>query len=293
MERLELEADLRRAIDGHEFVLYYQPIVALETGRVVGVEALLRWDHPRRGMVSPLDFIPFAEETGLILPLGQWVMEQACKQAKAWQDERPTDPPLVVSVNLSARQLEQRDVAKRVAEALVASGLDPSCLVLEITETLLLEDAAETVERLSELRQVGVRVAIDDFGTGYSSLSYLRQFPVDILKIDKSFVDGIGSGPEESAFARAIVRLGQTLHLEMIAEGIEHLGQVDELRRARCQLGQGYHYSRPLPAQQISVLLAGTDDDRISQQLPVLPVAADVVRARAALDEVTSLEASA
>ncbi len=279
MERLELEADLRRAIDGQEFVLHYQPIVALDSGRVIGVEALLRWDHPRRGMVSPLDFIPFAEETGLILPLGQWVMEQACKQAKAWQDERPTDPPLTVSVNLSARQLEQRDVAQRVAEALLASGLDPSCLVLEITETLLLEDAAETVERLSELRQVGVRVAIDDFGTGYSSLSYLRQFPVDILKIDKSFVDGIGSGAEESAFARAIVRLGQTLHLEMIAEGIEHPGQVVELRRAHCQLGQGYFFSRPLPAEQISALLAGTADDRNERTLPVLPVAPEILEA--------------
>ena len=274
MERLNLEADLRRAIDHSEFVLHYQPIVALDTGRVVTVEALVRWHHPGRGMVPPLDFIPLAEETGLILPLGQWVLEEACRQAAEWQRDRVTDLALSVSVNLSARQLEQRDVAARVAHALFESGLDPSCLVLEITESLLLQDREDTIAKLSELRLLGIRLAIDDFGTGYSSLSYLRQFPIDILKIDKSFVDGIGAGPEASAFARAIVRLGQTLHLEMIAEGIEEYSQVEELRRARCQLGQGYYFARPLPAAQMSELLAGSQEDQKQRRLPALPLSA-------------------
>lgn len=274
MERLDLEADLRRAIDNAEFVLQYQPIVALDTGRIVTVEALVRWHHPSRGMVPPLDFIPLAEETGLILPLGQWVLEAACRQAADWQRERRTDQPLSVSVNLSARQLEQRDVAARVSHALIESGLDAACLVLEITESLLMQDREDTIATLTELRTLGIRLAIDDFGTGYSSLSYLRQFPIDILKIDKSFVDGIGAGPEASAFARAIVRLGQTLHLEMVAEGIEERAQVEELRRASCQFGQGYYFARPLPAEQISALLAGTADDRVRRQLPALPVTA-------------------
>jgi diguanylate cyclase (GGDEF)-like protein len=271
MSRLELEADLRRAIDGNEFVLHYQPIVALETGRITAVEALVRWQHPRRGIVMPMDFIPLAEETGLIVPLGRWVLEEACRQAAEWQNGRATDVPLSISVNLSALQLEQRDVAASVAEALTAVALDPSCLILEITETLLMQDRKDTLAKMAELRSLGVRLAIDDFGTGYSSLSYLRQFPINILKIDKSFVDGIGAGPEESAFARAIVRLGQTLHLEMVAEGIEDLAQVDELRRAHCQSGQGYHFARPMPAAELTEILSGTPDDREQRLLPALP----------------------
>jgi len=255
VERLELEGDLQRAVEQKEFTLVYQPIVSLEHGGVSGVEALLRWSHPTRGLVGPLRFVPLAEENGLIVPIGRWALQVACRQAVRWQREYPADPPRTMSVNLSARQLQQSGLVPEVADALEASGLDPHCLVLEITESVVVQDVDATITKLRALKQLGVRIAIDDFGTGYSSLAYLRQLPVDILKIDKSFIDGIADGLEAAALARAIVDMGRTLGLRVIAEGIEKPEQLDELRRMRCELGQGYLFAKPLETAELSTLL--------------------------------------
>ncbi|HEY8489573.1 MAG TPA: EAL domain-containing protein [Dehalococcoidia bacterium] len=249
--RLNLEADLRRAIQREEFSLFYQPVVSLADGRVVGVEALLRWRHPTRGLVPPGDFVPFAEETGLILPIGQWVLEEACRQTRRWQEARPDAPSLMASVNLSARQLQHGGLVEQVMRALDGAGLRPEHLVLEITESVVMSDAEATIRRLRQLKELGVLIAIDDFGTGYSSLSYLRRFPIDVLKIDKSFVDGVGSAADESALASAIIGLGHTLRLQTVAEGIEEPGQVAELRALGCDLGQGFYFAPPMPAEEV------------------------------------------
>ena len=255
VERLELESDLQRAVEQEEFTLVYQPIVSLEQGVVRGVEALLRWSHPTRGVVGPLRFVPLAEENGLIVPIGRWALQAACRQAVRWQREYPADPPRTMSVNLSARQLQQSGLVPEVANALEVSGLDPNCLVLEITESVVVQDVDATITKLRALKQLGIRIAIDDFGTGYSSLSYLRQLPVDVLKIDKSFVDGIADDPEAAALARAIVGMASTLSLRVVAEGIEKPDQLDELRRMGCELGQGYLFAKPLEAAEVARLL--------------------------------------
>ncbi|HEV7899512.1 MAG TPA: EAL domain-containing protein [Planosporangium sp.] len=255
MRTLDLEADLRRAVDRNEFLLHYQPIVELADGRVTGVEALVRWRRPEQGVVAPSTFVPLAEETGLIVPIGRWVLGEACRQASAWNAGRYGQPPLTVSVNLSARQVQQPDLPGLVAQTLLETGLASSCLVLEITESLLLLDTEATMRRLQQLKALGLRLAIDDFGTGYSSLAYLRKFPIDIIKIDKSFVDEIAGDPDDSALALAIVQLGQKLRLSTVAEGIEAADQLAELRGSGCQLGQGYFFSKPLPAREVDALL--------------------------------------
>jgi len=252
---LNLAADLHRALARNEMVLRYQPIVELRTGRVTGLEALVRWMHPDRGMVAPLDFIPLAEESGAILEIGTWVLEEACRQVGIWNTQRQRQPPLSISVNLSARQLEQPEFPSIVAEALGCADLDAASLVLEITESLLVHDTATTAEQLRRLKQLGVRLAIDDFGTGYSALAYLHRFPVDILKIDKSFVDKLGSSTKAAALTRAVVQLGQTLELSTIAEGIELAEQFSELNRAGCELGQGYYFARPLEQAEVQAML--------------------------------------
>jgi diguanylate cyclase (GGDEF)-like protein len=258
VQRLKLEEDLRQAVERGEFLLQYQPIVALDRGQLVGVEALIRWDHPERGLIQPNDFIGVAEDTGLIVPIGRWVLAEACRQAKAWQAAYPTHPPLRVSVNLSTKQLQHQRIIRDVSDALEQSGLDPCHLLLEVTESVLMEDTEANIATLGRLKALGVRLALDDFGTGYSSLSYLRRFPVDIVKIDKSFIDGIADGPEASALARAIITLGQTLHLDTVAEGIEHAEQFGELRSLGCNLGQGYHFARPLSVDAVDELLEGS-----------------------------------
>jgi diguanylate cyclase (GGDEF)-like protein len=255
VRRMGLETDLQHAVQRGEFVVYYQPIVVLSTGRITGFEALVRWKHPTRGLVSPVDFIPLAEETGLILPLGQWVLGEACHQVSRWRGMTGYDPSLRVSINLSVRQLQQPGMADQVARVLADSGLDPACLVLEITETLLHHDMEAATAKLNDLKSLGVRLAIDDFGTGYSSLSCLHQFPVDIIKIDKSFIAAIATRAESADFARAIVRLGQTLRLETVAEGIDCEEQLALLRAADCELGQGYYFARPLEPPQAEALL--------------------------------------
>ncbi|MDQ4096941.1 MAG: EAL domain-containing protein [Actinomycetota bacterium] len=262
-ERLSVEHDLRLALEDGQLRLHYQPIVDLLSDSVVGVEALVRWEHPTRGLLPPQQFIGLAEDSGLIVPLGRWVLEQACRQGSAWRNGvsasgRQTGPEsLRVSVNVSARQFQQPGWTDEVARALLTTGFDPSQLVLEITESILMEDTDATFRRLSELKELGVRIAIDDFGTGYSSLGYLRRFPVDILKVDKSFIDGVADGPHESALARAVIKLAATLNLDAVAEGVSNRKQLATLRRLRCRFAQGYYFSRPQPPDAIAALLAG------------------------------------
>jgi diguanylate cyclase (GGDEF)-like protein/PAS domain S-box-containing protein len=253
--RLELENDLRRALDAREFVLYYQPIVDLGKGSIVGLEALLRWQHPKRGLVPPARFIDVAEETGLTVPLGWWVLREACRRGGAWQRDLRSEAPLVMSVNLSTKQFAHPDLVEELDRALRDSGIRPDSLVLEITEGLLMDDIEATIERLDELKGLGVRLAIDDFGSGYSSLSALRRLPVDIVKIDQSFVGTLGNASQESALTDVMIKLSATLHLEALAKGIEKAEQVDELRDFGCRRGQGYGFSEPLSAQEIEALL--------------------------------------
>ncbi len=244
--RLGLEAELRRAIDRREFVIHYQPIVKLETGEVIGAEALVRWQHPTRGMVPPLEFIPLAEETGLIVPLGGWILRQACRQLAEWQRLRGGGEPFVMNVNLSSRQLVRDVIADEVAAAVDESGIRASWLVLEVTETVLMADPVVAATALGHIRDLGVRVALDDFGSGYSSLSHLRRFPIDIVKIDKSFVDDVASGGVESAIARSIIDLGRAMQIDTVAEGIELDEQAEMLRSLGCEFGQGFYFAKPL-----------------------------------------------
>jgi EAL domain-containing protein (putative c-di-GMP-specific phosphodiesterase class I) len=253
--RLSVENDLRRGIAQGQLRLYYQPIIHLDTGSIAGFEALVRWQHPERGLLPPPEFIPTAEATGLIVPLGRRVLAEACQQAAGWARTHAIGERLRLSVNVSAKQLSQSGWSDEVAQVLVESGLAPHQLVLEITESVLMDDTDATAVRLEELRRLGVRIAIDDFGTGYSSLGYLRRLPVDILKIDKSFIDGVAEGPHESALARAVVKLASTLRLEAVAEGISTRTQLLQLRRLRCPYGQGFYFSRPQPPGAISRLL--------------------------------------
>jgi diguanylate cyclase (GGDEF)-like protein/PAS domain S-box-containing protein len=247
LRKFEVQADLQRALDRGEFIVHYQPIVDIVSGAIVGVEALVRWQHPTRGLIPPLEFIGVAEETGLIVPLGAWVLGEACRQTATWRAAYPDAAGLWVSVNLSTRQLLEPDLVLQVSGVLEGSGLDPSGLTLEITEGSLMQDVDETVRKLQGLKGLGVRLAIDDFGTGSSSLGYLRQFPIDLLKIDKSFVDEVTSAESEGpALVRAIIELAQTLHLDTVAEGIELTEQLAELSAAGCHSGQGFLFARPL-----------------------------------------------
>lgn len=253
--RLELEADLSRAIDNEEFVLYYQPLVDLQTERVVGVEALLRWRHPKRGLILPDTFVPIAEESGLIEQIGRWVLLEACAQTRRWHDRYPHLQPLTVSVNLSGKQIQHPGLLDEVAQALATTGLDPSFLVIEITEGVLMRNRRATTKVLEQLKGLGIRLAVDDFGTGYSSLSYLHQFPVDIVKIDRSFVQNLSKGPKHKALARCITDLTAALELQTVAEGIEEAWQVKELRQLNYQMGQGFFFARPVAARIIDTLL--------------------------------------
>ena len=254
-ERLDLEAALRTAIEGNELTLHYQPIVHLQSGAIYGVEALVRWENPRYGRLLPQHFIPLAEETGLIVQLGAWVLGEACRQLRTWRLEYP-QVPLAISVNISGRQLQGAGLADALRQALASSGVDPAAVVLEITESVLMQQTESVLERLQQLKALGVRLAIDDFGTGYSSLSYLQRFPIDILKIAKPFVEEVGQGADRSALARAIIGLGDTLRLHTIAEGIEMAQQRSALIELGCSLGQGHHFWPALPAAAIGELLA-------------------------------------
>ena len=253
LERLQLENGLRQALDRGELQLAYQAQVELASGRIIGVEALLRWASETLGPVPPPRFIPLAEECGLIIPIGDWVLREACRQARRWQDAGL--PPVPVGVNLSALQFRRSDIVAGVAAALAESGLDGRWLELELTESLLMESGPEVIVTLGKLKALGVRLSIDDFGTGYSSLAYLKRFPVDRLKIDQSFVRDLAQDPDDAVIIRAIIQLGRNLRLEVIAEGTETIEQMDFLRREGCTAAQGYLFSRPVPAEAIPALL--------------------------------------
>lgn len=256
MKRLEMETDLRHAIDRGQFKLHYQPVVDLKTGRISQLEALVRWEHPRRGLILPAEFITLAEETMLIQPIGDWALREACRQARDWHDRRPSDPPVMVSVNLSAGQFRHPKLVNAIGRALRDAGLEPRYLNLEITESILMEAGESTIAILREMKQLGVGLAIDDFGKGYSSLSYLKDFPIDALKIDCSFVRKLGKDPAEMAIVGAIVTLARTLNLEVIGEGVETYEQLLRLETLGCRQGQGYYFARPQPAECIADMLA-------------------------------------
>ncbi len=264
MRRLALESNLRKALERGELFLRYQPQVDLLSGPIVGVEALLRWHNDALGMVSPAEFIPVAEETGLIIPIGEWVLRQACAQAKAWRVEGL--PTLRMAVNLSARQFAQKDLTQLVTTILEESELEPDCLELEITESMVMADVEGAIETLQRLKALGVRLAIDDFGTGYSSLSYLKRFPIDRLKIDRSFVTHIASDPNDAAVALAVVAMAHSLKLSVTAEGVETEAQEMFLRERRCDEVQGYYISRPISSRQVADLF--TDQDGYGAKAP-------------------------
>jgi diguanylate cyclase (GGDEF)-like protein len=258
VERQQLEADLRPALERGEFRVVYQPILELATRRLRGVEALLRWHHPQRGLIPPDRFISAAEETGLIVQIGFWVLEQACVQAAAWRGrlwDTGEQNDFTISVNLSARQLRDGSVVDNVRGVLERTGLPPEMLLLEITESVLVSEIEAATGRLEALRSLGIRLAIDDFGTGYSSLSYLQRFPVAVLKIDKSFTDGVGRNAHNAAIVRTIVALAGTLSLRAVAEGVEDADQHQALVRAGCELGQGFHFAEPASAESIERLV--------------------------------------
>jgi EAL domain-containing protein (putative c-di-GMP-specific phosphodiesterase class I) len=255
LRRLELKADLQRAVDNGEFVLHFQPVIRLASGEIEGFEALVRWNHPTRGIVGPLEFVPLAEETGLVVQIGSWVLEEACRKARRLQPDDPDARPIHMAVNLSARQLQSPDIVREIARVLLDEELPPECLVLEITESVMMQDMALSNQRLTQLKQLGVLLAVDDFGTGYSSLNYIRRFPVDILKVDKSFVDGVSEGGEESALTAAIIELAGILNLRPVAEGIERADQLEKLLELRCELGQGFYFSEPLTFEGVLELV--------------------------------------
>jgi len=267
VRRLETELALRTAITHGEFRLHYQPIVNLPDGSIAGVEALVRWEHPTEGIISPAEFIPIAEETGLIVPLGEWVLGEACRQARAWRQGQPGLEHLTVSVNLSGRQIAQPDLVSVVANILADSGLHPDGLVLEITESVLMGDAEYAITVLQSLKNLGVQLSVDDFGTGYSSLSYLKKFPVDVLKIDRTFVDGVSTDGEDSAIVQATISLAGSLGLTTVGEGVETLAQVEALTRFGCDKAQGYLFSRPLPPSAVTEVLVALLKPRMSHQI--------------------------
>jgi diguanylate cyclase (GGDEF)-like protein/PAS domain S-box-containing protein len=253
MKRQSLEDGVRHALARDEFSVHYQPKVNLDTGEVVGVEALIRWLHPELGLVSPAEFIPIAEEAGLMVPIGQWVVGQACHQAQAWQDIGL--PPIRVAVNISVAELRAKDFVSGIGATLAETGLDPRFLELELTETFLVQDSTATLAVLRDLKELGIKLALDDFGTGYSSLNHLRRFPIDTLKIDRSFVHTVTTNPDDASIVCAVISMGKNLHMRVVAEGIETSGQLAYLQDRGCPFGQGYYFSRPLTGQACTRLL--------------------------------------
>jgi diguanylate cyclase (GGDEF)-like protein len=253
LERQSIETDLRHAIERGELVLHYQPKVNLTTGAIAGVEALVRWRHPLRGLLHPSQFISVAEEFGLIVPIGQWVLREGCRQAKAWQNSGLT--PLRIAINVSAVELRNKKFVEGVRAILKETGLEPRYLELELTETFLMQDASPTATVLEALKDMGVQLALDDFGTGYSSLSYMRRFPIDTLKIDQSFVRNLATDADDASVVSAVINMGSSLHMGVVAEGIETREQLAMLREQRCPEGQGYLFSHPLAAEGIAPLL--------------------------------------
>jgi EAL domain-containing protein (putative c-di-GMP-specific phosphodiesterase class I) len=256
LERLELESDLAHALERGELLLHYQPKVDIATGLIMGVEALLRWQHPRRGLIPPLQFVPLAEETGLIVAIGEWVLATACARNRAWQLQGMTN--MSIAVNLSARQFADPMFLQRLTQIVHASGLDPSSLELEITESLVMSHGENAVATLGKLKSLGVQIAIDDFGTGYSSLAYLKRFPIDTLKIDRSFIRDIPADSGDMKITRAIIAMAHGLKLKVVAEGVETAEQLEFLRSQHCDAVQGYFLYRPLPDDEVTTALSRT-----------------------------------
>ena len=259
--RLRLETDLRLALERQEFRLYYQPIVSVATQKITGFEALIRWQHPENGLVSPLKFIPLAEETGLINPIGQWVLREACRQLCLWQAQTPMEPPLTVSVNLSAQQFSQPDLVEQVQQSLAETGLNPRSLRLEITESAIMENPETAATMLQQIKTLGVQLYVDDFGTGYSSLAYLHRFPIDTLKIDRSFINRVDVDLEQLEIVRTIIQLAWNLGINVIAEGVETYKQLMQLKALRCEYAQGFFFSKPLDSEAAATF--------IKQSLPI------------------------
>jgi diguanylate cyclase (GGDEF)-like protein len=252
MDLLALEAALRRALERDELVLFYQPKIELASGRMVGVEALIRWQHPEWGLVSPARFIPLAEETGLILPIGDWALREACRQTMTW---RAQGRNLTMAVNLAARQFHQPDLLARVAAILAETGLDAAALELEITESAMMHNPQQVTDTLRELKRLGVQIAIDDFGTGYSSLGYLKHFPVDVLKIDQTFIREATTNAHDAAIVRVIIEMARALQLHVVAEGVETAAHLALVEGLGCDLAQGYHFAKPMPADALIELM--------------------------------------
>ncbi|MBD2256099.1 EAL domain-containing protein [Pseudanabaena sp. FACHB-2040] len=255
ISRLRLETDLRLALERQEFQIYYQPIVSLKTSKLTGFEALLRWQHPEQGMIFPTQFIPLAEETGLINPIGEWVLRQACQQLQIWQQRFPVSPPLTISVNLSTQQITQPDLVEQVRQILDETGVNPNSVKLEITESIIMENPETAIAVLKQLKQLGLELCVDDFGTGYSSLAYLHYFPVDTLKIDRSFISQIDSEGEQLEIVQTIIRLAWNLGMNVVTEGVETPNQLAQLKSLRCEYGQGYLFSQPVDMQAAQQLI--------------------------------------
>jgi predicted signal transduction protein with EAL and GGDEF domain len=253
VERQTVECGLHHAIERQEFVLHYQPKIDLATGAIIGVEALIRWHHPQRGLVQPAHFIPIAEESGLIVPIGRWVLREACRQGRAWQDAGL--PALSIATNLSPAELRVNDFVPGVRAILTETGLEPGTLELELTETFLMQDSKSTAAVLKALKDLGTQLALDDFGTGYSSLSFLKRFPIDTVKIDQSFVRDITSDADDASIVRAVIGMGKSLHMQVVAEGVETREQLAFLREYTCPQVQGYYFSRPVVAEEFARLV--------------------------------------
>ena len=271
-ERQFIEDGLRTALERQGFSLHYQPKVDLGTGAIVGVEALVRWRHPERGFIPPAQFVPVAENAGLIIPIGQWVLREACRQTRAWLDAGL--PPVRMAVNISAIEFRHTGFVEQTLEILKDIGLDPQCLEFEITESVLMKHAESTVSVLKSLKHIGVQLAVDDFGTGYSSLSYLRQFPIDSLKVDRSFVQEISDKSADAAIVSAMISMGNSLKKRVIAEGVETREQLDFLTAEGCEEAQGYYFNRPVGADQFAALLEAGTSQMVTSQLglPMLSI---------------------
>jgi predicted signal transduction protein with EAL and GGDEF domain len=255
MSKLQLETEMRQALQNGEFCLHYQPIINLEDDNLAGFEALIRWNHPKRGLISPGEFVPLAEETGLVIPLGRWILYESCRQMREWQKKNPWTNSLQMSVNLSSKQFLAPDLVEQVFAALVATQLDPQNLKLEVTESHVMENSDKAVTMLNSLRDIGIEMSLDDFGTGYSSLSYLHRLPVNYLKIDRSFVSRMVESSENGEIVHTIIKLAQNLKMKVIAEGIETDEQLTKLKMLNCEYGQGYLFSKPLPPDLASMFI--------------------------------------
>jgi EAL domain-containing protein (putative c-di-GMP-specific phosphodiesterase class I) len=257
LDRLQLEADLRGALEHREFILYYQPIIDLEKQLLIGFEALVRWNHPKRGLVYPMEFIPLAEENGLIRPIGEWILQEACRGLKRFQERNPAEHPLTMSINISGKQFSQKDLVDKLAGFLQETGVDPQCLALEITETMIMENVDAAVETMTQLRDMGIHLHIDDFGTGHSSLSYLHRFPVNALKIDRSFIKKLAADGSNKEIILSIISLAKSMNVDVIAEGVEMEHQLSKIKEMHCGYGQGFFFARPMSSEDIDEWLKG------------------------------------